>query len=581
MINVSYKGGRWMQNISDSWKKFKLKISDEDFLKSVKVDFFEELLEWLDINGFYAGESPNKHYINSWTVSIYYLNISLFRLEIIDNKMKMLLPIKSENKTSKIQDIPQYDDVLKLIKNKKQICIDSQEAMISIKNLLIKIKNLLLEHVTSEVMLKSLKLVNFRSFENIDIKFENRFTVLVGENGCGKTSILEAISIAISGFLNFFDKDSKYASRNISIDDVRLKSNSYNGEYRFEKQFPILINSDFKFGGDNYEWIRQWKKKNLNRITINKKRISLVANELEREIRNGNNNIILPVFAYYKTGRLWFEEDVKEKQVFDSEKVSRMSAYNNCLKARSNYVEFVNWFKFMKFREFQKKQKIPGFSAVCDAISKSVSSVILENSKSDVKVKIDYDGTDIVIDFNNDRVVPLQYLSDGYKNVIGMISDIAHRMFILNPQLGEEVLIKTSGIVLIDELDLHLHPKWQKHIVNDLKRIFPKVQFIVTTHSPNILATIEQKGIIMLEDFNKVQEVPNTYGRDINSILYEIMGVEERPLDIIKEFEEFYELIDKNKFDEAEEKIEKLAQLLGENDSQIKRAKTILDFERL
>ena len=123
-------------------------------------------------------------------------------------------------------------------------------------------------------------------------------------------------------------------------------------------------------------------------------------------------------------------------------------------------------------------------------------------------------------------------MSDGYKNTLSMISDIAYRMAVLNPQLGEHVLDKTPGIILIDEIDLHLHPEWQQTILNDLQNVFPKVQFIITSHAPVVINSVEREHIRILDNGHVYMPVVQTYGRDVNSILREVMGVGERPADV-------------------------------------------------
>ena len=113
-----------------------------------------------------------------------------------------------------------------------------------------------------------------------------------------------------------------------------------------------------------------------------------------------------------------------------------------------------------------------------------------------------------------------------------MIGDIAYRMAVLNPQLGEEVLAKTPGIVLIDEIDLHLHPEWQQTILKDLQSIFPQVQFLVTSHAPSVIHSVKRENIRILDGGEIYVPTEQTFGRDSNSILREVMQVGERPEEI-------------------------------------------------
>jgi hypothetical protein len=106
--------------------------------------------------------------------------------------------------------------------------------------------------------------------------------------------------------------------------------------------------------------------------------------------------------------------------------------------------------------------------------------------------------------------------------LLSLAGDLSMRAARLNPQLGQAVLKKTPGIVLIDELDLHLHPQWQRRVVSDLRRLFPKVQFIATTHSPFIVQTLQQGELIPLEG----QPVSEFQNLSIETISRGLMGVD-------------------------------------------------------
>lgn len=155
--------------------------------------------------------------------------------------------------------------------------------------------------------------------------------------------------------------------------------------------------------------------------------------------------------------------------------------YIDSLDGAANDKLMMKWFQKMTIQQLQRNQEIPEFTAVKMALEQAFASI---TGCSDVTVQFNLDTNEIdVIYFNkdNDHVrMPVSQLSDGYKCTISLIADIAYRMAILNPQLLDRVLTDTEGIVLVDEIDLHLHPIWQKRILKDLMEIFPKVQFIVS-----------------------------------------------------------------------------------------------------
>ena len=171
-------------------------------------------------------------------------------------------------------------------------------------------------------------------------------------------------------------------------------------------------------------------------------------------------------------------------------------------------------------------------------------------------------------------------MSDGYKSTISLVADIAYRMAVLNPQCLGDVCLKTDGIVLIDEVDLHLHPAWQKRILHDLIEIFPQVQFVVSTHAPEVINSVPREQVIVLENYQALPAPAETYGKDANSILRSIMRVTERPDDIMKQFEMFYRAIDKHDYTQADKLLNDLEELIGD-DPELAAMRIQLDLEQI
>lgn len=142
-----------------------------------------------------------------------------------------------------------------------------------------------------------------------------------------------------------------------------------------------------------------------------------------------------------------------------------------------------------------------------------------------------------------------------------------------NPLIGKGI------IVLIDEIDLHLHPAWQRAIIPALEKTFPNIQLITTTHSAQVLSTVNKENVFLLEDFKVVPTIPHTFGKDSNSILNDLFGVGERLNEAKKEFQELYHLIDdENKKEEAERKLIEMEEKYGNDDVEVVRAKLHFDF---
>ncbi len=236
----------------------------------------------------------------------------------------------------------------------------------------------------------------------------------------------------------------------------------------------------------------------------------------------------------------------------------------------------------MTLQQLQRGHEIPEFMAVRMAMEQVFSSI---TGFSDVKVQFNLDTGDIDIvyfDKNNEHFrIPISQLSDGYKCTLSLIADIAHRMAILNPQLFDHVLTETEGIVLIDEIDLHLHPTWQKRILKDLMNIFPNVQFIVSTHAPEVINSVKSDSIVILKNNIAFSAADETYGKDANTILREVMEVSARPDDIKALFDQFYELLDKSEWNQAESVLEQLEAEIGNNDAEVNACRVRLELEQL
>lgn len=429
--------------------------------------------------------------------------------------------------------------------------------------------------------IKSINLENFRCFKNEKINLAEDFTVLVGDNGSGKTAILDALAVALGGLLGGFEG---VKSREILTDEVRLEHYERGSVIDSQPQYPLRVTCEAIIQDHLYTWTRALNKEGGRTTRNEAKAIIKYAEKVQKEVRQGNNQTLLPIISYYGTGRLWVQKKQKTEETL-ARLQQRFLGYTDCLDPASNEKLMTKWFKKMTLIHFQDEKEPAELRAVKDVLKyclRNVDGNETDHREVDIFFSAKTDELEVTFvdrDGNKERL-PFRMLSDGYRNTLGMIADIAYRMAVLNPQLLEGVTQETPGVVLIDEIDLHLHPKWQRHIVSDLKAIFPKVQFIVTTHSPNILTTIPKENVIIIDDCRIVEKTPYTYGRDINSILYDLMEVKLRPNDVQTQIDKFYELLEKEDFQQAEQKLTELSQLMGENDSEIVRAKTMLNFER-
>ena len=427
------------------------------------------------------------------------------------------------------------------------------------------------------MFLKSMTLHNFRCFTDLKVNFNNRLTVLVGSNGAGKSTVLEAAAIAAGTLTSAMDGLTNYG---IKKSDAHYKCFDLGSNVDVQPQFPVEITAVGTIDGQEISWVRNLNSANGRGGLAAAKEMTMIAENYQNRMRNGDKALKLPIISYYGTGRLWNQHREKKNDVF--EKNNRSNGYIDSLDGAANDKLMMKWFQKMTIQQAQRGELIPEFTAVRMAMEQVFASI---TGFSNVQVQFNLDTSDIDIlyfDKNEEHLrIPVSLLSDGYKCTISLIADIAYRMAILNPQFLDKVLTETEGIVLIDEIDLHLHPSWQKRILKDLMEVFPKVQFIVSTHAPEVINSARQDSIVVLSNNTVMPAMNETYGKDANTILREIMEVPERPDEIKQLFDRIYSLLDEEAWQQAEHIIEKLEEEIGSNDPEVNACRVRLALEQM
>ena len=427
------------------------------------------------------------------------------------------------------------------------------------------------------MMIEKMSIKNFRRFEELNIELAPKMNVIAGNNAAGKSTILEALAVGIG---SFFLGIESIPSPGIRKTDVRFVSRYVGSTVNRPPQFPAVIRCEGQVNNNKVSWVRSLNTESGSTTYGDAVKIKDIAYAMQDGIRKGNDDIILPVISYYGTGRLWAQK--KEKRTGnDKELYSRFGGYIDCLSSLSNEKLMLKWLKRMTLIQLQEEMTIPELTAVRTAMAECYKSGDLISSNVDVRYSLKSDELEIVYtDKNGDKQKqPFHELSDGYKNTLSLVGDIAYRMAVLNPQLLGEVTKKTPGVILIDEIDQHLHPLWQKNILKCLMNIFPKVQFVVTTHSPSIISSAVNSNLILLDNDGCHYYGRNAYGKDVNSVLYEIMGAGYRPDEIESKLREFNDCLDMRDFEKAKNILDELTDLLGEKNTDVVNAKIAYDFE--
>lgn len=406
--------------------------------------------------------------------------------------------------------------------------------------------------------INSIQIVDFRGIERRTFNFNSSFNVLIGENGTGKTSVLEALAAAINPYVSISQGRNV---RPIRKEDVRVESFGHHTEKKTKT--TLLVNGEID--GKLLEWEIKKSRINWGFMEGDFNAIRDIAKTHFNDIsETGGKNVILPVFDYLGCGRLFSEPSKSLKTL---PKGSRYEGYYNCLDSTSSIKRFASWFKTMEFSLLQGNETALWRAQV---IKRAVKSCLEEWDT--LFFGIEEDQLMVLKSGAKSEILPFSYLSDGQRNIVGIVADIAYRCVLLNPYLEMEATKLSHGIVLIDELDLHLHPNWQKSIVKKLKDTFPNIQFITTTHSPFIVQSLKKEELISLQENLIIETDP--FRKSIEDGASDYMMVEnvERSI-LFKEMEslaeEYYNLIetkgDKNKISQLEIKLNELEEKYGDD----------------
>jgi len=402
----------------------------------------------------------------------------------------------------------------------------------------------------------NLELKNFRGFTNYEIEFDKKITILIGKNGSGKTNILDALIGSISSFIhqNPFDSTQSTSHPSAFVNSDRHRSLDCSQKKNFlNYASPNFVRSTFHFFSKKIENNLEFKGKWGSNVT---KMFSFHTMFSRNE--SETDPIKRPVLAYYPAYRTWSKTGYQEYQIG-----SWFDAYSNWQTAHVNHQQVTGLIKYFTFIELQEGKPVPQLTVLKELIVNVLDEI------TDVSFNVRDDALHITF---GEKIVAFDQLSAGFKAIIAMIADIAWRAITLNPHLEEKVALETPGIVLIDELDLHLHPAWQHKILEILQNSFPKIQFIVTTHSPLILSTADPSWIRILTDDDKPERISHSRGLDSNNVLKRIMGTNSRYHKTEKLLTRLFDTISNENIPQAEELLEEVRNELGEDDPIVTRA---------
>jgi predicted ATP-binding protein involved in virulence len=417
---------------------------------------------------------------------------------------------------------------------------------------------------------KSLKINSFRGIDNLVLELEPDLPIVfIGNNGVGKSSILDCIAILLSRLV--YPIQARYIDASRRVSEI----------YSITERFFIL--EDIKNGRKDTEneitielddsQILSWtvssnKKKNqdLPHFSQLEEAIENIYEQLENSFY-----VNIPLAVYYPTNRVVIETplEIEKQYLFE-----QIDAYEEALDGITiGFDKFFQWFRALEDVENEElRDNLEHRNRNLEAVRQSIYSLIagfsnLRIRRSPLRMTVKKQGQELIVN----------QLSDGEKCLLAMVGDLARRLAIANPNL--EKPLEGSAVVLIDEIELHLHPKWQREVIPALTRTFPNCQFIITTHSPQVISQIKPDGIYILEATPEgivAKQPESSFGRDSNRILEDVMGVSERPQEIKDSLRQLFRLIDAGNLDAAKELRQQIEEEIGGDESEFVRADILM-----
>ena len=407
---------------------------------------------------------------------------------------------------------------------------------------------------------KRTEIQNVKSIEKMSLNFSSGVNLLIGDNGVGKTTVLEALALSVQ---TYFSRMNDITKKGITQKDVRFTSSLVGDASQHRMYYtPTTIKSTVELGGVEYSSeISREDETNATRTKYAGKELAAAG----RELLNSQTEI-LPVICYFSTSRVVDTQKASTSSVGKNKLNDRRCGYMDCLNATLDRKALTDWAFKMAMAEYKKGMPIAEY----EAFKKAVGTFMQKMNDLDEIPLVEYtrDFEDITYT-ENEKTMLVNYLSAGYQSLLWMLMEISFRIALLNPEMSD--YSQAEGIVLIDEIDMHLHPRWQWKILDALHSSFPKVQFIAATHSPIIISSFRDAKLLSIGQ-NGVEELSGAYAYSIDDVVAYKQGSSGIPQELWqrkKEFEDAFYQRDKQNSQKA---LDGMKELFGEDNTEVKRA---------
>lgn len=400
--------------------------------------------------------------------------------------------------------------------------------------------------------LNSLQIAGFRGISDLDLEFSEQINVLVGVNGAGKSAVLDCAAIMLSRLIDKIRSPSG-TGRPFSDNDI---SNGVT-----ETRNTIVV----RFEGSPIQWSitkarRGRRQQTLSRLVELRTSADRFRSQLEDDELVG-----VPLAVYYPVNRAVLDIPlrIRTRHRFD-----RLAAYDQTLSGKwSSFRTFFEWFREREDLENERRTDVPEFR---DPQLRAVRRAVERFLPGFSGLKVRRSPLRMIV-CKGDQELIVNQLSDGEKCTLAMVGDLARRLAIANP--GAEDPLAGEAVVLIDEVELHLHPGWQRTVSAALQDTFPNSQFLLSTHSPQILSHLDRGCIWLLERTGTrvvAKRPEDSYGQSASRILEDIMGVPERPQEIKDQLTELFLAIEQGRLEDAKLRLNDMRQAIGRDPGLVK-----------
>ena len=407
---------------------------------------------------------------------------------------------------------------------------------------------------------------NFRCFEHLEVNLDPDINIFVGNNGSGKSALLDGIAAAMYPYVAEIQKivNKEQEVSPVLQRDLPVKQNS--SEQRNHPEFTLSTTS-------LPEWTIIYKDPPIENDVDDKKRRKssmLLVSHTSRALQEGTKKLYsellyncdtlrydktseFSVIAYYQSNRNL--TNIADIENISNQSFDRFDTLNKAFNATANFTDLVNWFfvrEYEELREGRNRKDINFELSVLKQVRNAISTIIAPNARvyfsgaTSAKLMVEW-----TMETGEKRELLLSQLSAGYRNMLALVMDFARRLAQANPDM--ENPLAAEAILMIDELDLHLHPTWQQKIIPDLKKVFPNTQIIATTHSPEVVTTVKQNQVKILEDYQIKECLSPTRGMKSSDIVRYVLGLSDlRPdTEESRTLTQLFEAIDNGQLEEA------------------------------